>query len=73
MSVTAKITAEDLLDALAAADVLEIFLRLSEAERENFSSWIGKARDDESHWRRIDALVLAMRSSLFQPHTPTSE
>lgn len=56
-----KITADDLLDTLAAADALEAFLRLPVADQESFSRWIGKARDDESHWRRINALALAIR------------
>ena len=56
-----KITANDLLDTLAAADALNTFLRLPPADQDNFSRWIGKARNDESHWRRINALVLAMR------------
>lgn len=60
-SAEGKITADDLLDTLAAADALEAFLRLPMADQENFSRWIGKARDDESHWRRINALALAIR------------
>ena len=55
------ITADDLLDTLAAADALETFLRLPMEDQDNFARWIGKSRDDESHWRRINALVLAMR------------
>ena len=56
-----KITADDLLDTLGAADALETFLHLPQEEQDNFARWIGKSRDDESHWRRINALVLAMR------------
>lgn len=66
MSFEAKITPDDLLDAMAAADVLETFCHLPDAAQREFQGWIGKARDDESHWRRIDALVRAMRSSLLQ-------
>ena len=61
-----KITAEDLLETLAAADALQTFLRLPPEDRENFIRWIGKSRDDESHWRRINALVLAIRMGPFQ-------
>lgn len=63
MSSEEKITADNLLDAMAEADVLEVFCHLPEAAQQEFREWIGKARDNESHWRRIDALVLAMRSS----------
>ena len=56
-----EITADDLLDALAAADALETFLRLPPEAQEHFTLWIGKSRDDESHWRRINALALALR------------
>lgn len=60
------ITADDLLDKLAAADALETFLRLPPDDQENFARWIGKSRDDESHWRRINALVLALRIGPLQ-------
>ena len=56
-----KITADDLLDTLAAAGVLQTFLHLPKEDQDNFARWIGTARDDESHWRRINALALAMR------------
>jgi hypothetical protein len=57
-----KITPDNLLDAMAEADVLEVFCHLPEVAKQEFRGWIGKARDDELHWRRIDALVSAMRS-----------
>ena len=66
MTSSGRITPEDLLDAMARADVLEIFGRLPEADQQKFSRWIGKARDDESHWRRINALVLALRLGPLQ-------
>lgn len=61
MTAAGKITADDLLDTLAAADALETFLHLPREDQDNFAHWIGKARDEESHWRRINALVLAMK------------
>ena len=61
MSVPEKITPDDLLDAMAEADVLEPFCHLPPSAQEEFSAWIGKARDNESHRRRIEALVLAMK------------
>lgn len=64
-----EITADDLLDALAAADSLETFLRLPPEAQEHFALWIGKARDDESHWRRINALALALRMGPFRGET----
>ena len=63
MSTDDKITPDDLLNAMAEADVLEVFCHLPEASRREFEEWIGKARDDENHWRRIDVLVRAMRSA----------
>lgn len=63
MSPEDKITADDLLNAMAAADALDTFCHLPEASRLEFEEWIGKARDNEAHWRRIDALVMAMRSA----------
>ncbi|HYO61104.1 MAG TPA: YdeI/OmpD-associated family protein [Actinomycetota bacterium] len=62
-----EITADDLLDALAAADALETFLRLPPEAQEHFALWIGKSRDDESHWRRINALALALRMGPLRP------
>ena len=61
-----EITADDLLDTLAAADALETFLRLPRADQDKFARWIGKSRDDESHWRRINALALAIRMGPLQ-------
>lgn len=63
MSSEDKITPDDLLDAMAAADVLDVFCQLPEASRCEFEQWIGKARDDAGHWRRIQTLVMAMRSA----------
>lgn len=61
MTEAGKITADDLLDTLASADALVTFLRLPREDQDNFARWIGKARDEESHWRRINALVIAMK------------
>lgn len=63
MSAEDKITPDDLLNAMAAADVLEMFCDLPEDARRKFEHWIGKARDDQAHWRRIDTLVMALRSA----------
>lgn len=66
-----EITPDDLLDAMAAADVLDHFCHLPEASRREFEEWIGKARDDEAHWRRINTLVMAMRfAPRLQGETP---
>lgn len=71
MSSEERITPDDLLDAMATADVLERFCHLPEASRREFEEWIGKARDNESHWRRIETLVMAMRSApLLEGETP---
>lgn len=53
--------ADDLGQALVEADALETFEALPAEERDRFRAWIAKARDDESHWRRIEILCLAMR------------
>ena len=66
----ARIPAEDLIDILSLSDALETFNRLPLADRQNFSRWVGQARDDESKWRRIEALVLAMRMYTLQPNEP---
>lgn len=71
-----SITADDLMEAMSAAGVLEVFCHLPTAAQDEFSSWIGKARDDASHWRRIEALLEAMKRSplrsddLRQPRSP---
>lgn len=70
MSTEEKITVEDLLDAMTEADVLETFCQLPQVDQEKFSRWIGKARDDDSHWRRIQALVSALRAGPLQPVAP---
>jgi hypothetical protein len=51
----------DLHDALLSADVLRTYDRLPAANQDQFSSWIEHSHDDESRWRRINALVLALR------------
>jgi uncharacterized protein YdeI (YjbR/CyaY-like superfamily) len=58
-----KITPGDLASAMAAADVLDSFRQLPEDARRDFERWIAKARDGEAHWRRINTLVMAMRSA----------
>ena len=68
MSSAERITADELLEILATFDALETFCRLPQADQDNFSRWVGQARDNESHWRRIQALVLAMRVGPMQPH-----
>lgn len=69
------ITADDLLDTLAAADALETFLRLPREDQDKFARWIGKSKDDASHWRRINALALAIRLGPLQPaqERPTAQ
>ena len=62
----------DLLDVLATYDVLETFRRLAESDQERFSRWIGSARDDESYWIRVEALVLALRAGPLQSSHPES-
>lgn len=68
-----RITADDLLDAMAAADVLDVFCHLPERSRREFEDWIGKARNSEAHWRRIDTLVMAMRSAPRLSEEPTED
>ena len=58
-----KITPDDLLNAMADADVLEAFVHLPRSSQDKFHAWIGRARDDKSHWRRIEILVLAIKSA----------
>ncbi len=54
---------DDLVEALALADVLGQFRALPEAARRDFEAWIDKARDEASRWRRIETLALAMRAA----------
>ena len=56
---------EQLVLSLAGADVLTTFQALPIAQQLNFQRWIEKSIDDKSRHRRIDALVLAMRSGLL--------
>ena len=51
----------DLLDALAAHDVVDTFQRLPLDEQDKFLTWIDRAPDQHAYWRRIDILVLGMR------------
>lgn len=69
-----KITGNALLETMATADVLEIFHSLPAETQVKFQSWIDKARNASSQWRRIDALVLAMRiGPLYPPSSPPSQ
>jgi uncharacterized protein YdeI (YjbR/CyaY-like superfamily) len=63
MSDATSVAPVDLSDALAEADVLHIYSRLPQADRARFARWIGMARDETSHWRRIETLVMAMKLS----------
>ena len=56
---------EELVSALAGADVLANFLLLPPQQQENFHRWVIRSVDDSSRNRRVDALVLAMRSGLL--------
>ncbi len=73
MSDAEKITPEDLLERLAKADALQAFLALPVKDQQEFARWVGKARNDESHWHRIDALVAAISLGPLQPTEWVSE
>lgn len=53
----------ELMDALDEAGVIDIYFSLPQADRARFTRWIKMARDDDSYWRRIEAIVVAMRLS----------
>lgn len=61
---------KDLLDVLATYDVLETFRRLAESDEERFFRWIALARDEDSYWIRVEALVLALRTGPLQTTNP---
>ena len=61
MSLPERDDPRDLVEAFATANVLKTFRRLPKADQENFLRWISVARDEESRWRRINALALALR------------
>jgi hypothetical protein len=54
---------QDLLEALRIADVWEIYCSLPRTNQDEFALWIEKSPDQAARWRRIDALVLALRLS----------
>jgi Bacteriocin-protection, YdeI or OmpD-Associated len=54
---------QDLLEALRLADVWEVYCSLPEPNKDEFARWIDKSPDQAARWRRIDALVLALRLS----------
>jgi hypothetical protein len=56
---------------MAEAGVLERFHQLPEGDQDRFARWIDRARDDESYWRRINALVLALRIGPFEGSAPS--
>lgn len=53
----------DVLEALRIADVWELYCGLPEKNRDEFARWINLSPDQAARWRRIDALVLALRLS----------
>jgi hypothetical protein len=59
----ATIAPGDLLEALKIADVWEIYCKLPQANQDEFARWLNSAQDQTARWRRIDALVLALRLS----------
>ena len=66
MNLPVEDAGSDLIAALKQYDVFEGFSRLSFKDQENFSRWVAMANDDDSRWRRIDALVLALRGGFLQ-------
>ena len=54
---------DDLLEALRIADVWELFCGLPAANQDEFARWIQHSPDQAARWRRVDALVLALRLS----------
>jgi uncharacterized protein YdeI (YjbR/CyaY-like superfamily) len=65
MSPREEVLPDEFMEALAEANVLEIFKRLPDREQTKFTEWVDIAHDVESRWRRIDALVLALRTGLL--------
>jgi hypothetical protein len=63
----------ELREALETSDSLETFRSLPVSAQENLSRWVDKAADEDSRWRRIEALVLAMRISPLQSGEPHPE
>lgn len=53
----------DLLEALRIADVWEVYCALPQPNQDEFARWIENSPDQPGRWRRIDALVLALRLS----------
>jgi hypothetical protein len=54
---------DDLLEALRIADVWELYCSLPIGNQDEFARWIQHSPDQAARWRRIDALVLALRLS----------
>lgn len=54
---------DDLLEALRISDVWEVYCSLPKKNQDDFAGWIDSATDQAARWRRIDALVLALRLS----------
>lgn len=67
MSSPAHSGPDDLVEAFAVANVLKKFRGLPRADQENFLRWVALARDEESRWRRINALALALRMGPLSP------
>ena len=61
---------QDLLEALRIADVWEIYCSLPTQNQDEFGRWIDKSPDQAARWRRIDALVLALRLSPLVSELP---
>ena len=61
---------KDFREVLATYDVLETFELLPASEQEKFTLWIENSSSEESHWRRIEAFVLALRVGPLQPAKP---
>ena len=61
MSIPQQNPTNDLLHALAAADVLDVFQSLPLEEQDRFLAWIEKASDGEAYRRRIDILVMGIQ------------
>lgn len=63
MSTPEPNTTNDLLQALVAAGVVDVFQRLPLEDQTDFLDWIEKAPDAEAYRRRIDILVVGIKMS----------
>jgi uncharacterized protein YdeI (YjbR/CyaY-like superfamily) len=67
LSATEKVISDEIVLALARADVLDAFSKLTKQNQHKLSAWVTKAGKGRGRHRRLNTLVVGLRISRMHP------